>query len=229
MSMKKKTMIQITAVLCIVFLAGWQGMAADGYTSSRSLVFGGSAGMYNRNWMRHDNTTEDHNRTLEIDVFGGYFLKDNLLLGIKVGYTHGRSEDKYVFDGLESVYSYKDHSFKTGIFLRNYFKISRLLRFFIQTEVTAGFGGTEQHDSDLGPSHKATSDVFTLDIGFVPGVAFFVNRGIAIEASVGFAGLTYHKYKDDNLVDGAAYDTTELDFGFDVNSLRIQLGISIYL
>lgn len=224
-----KTCIQRTAVLFMVLFLGWQGMAADAYTSARSLVFGGSTGMTNRGWHRYDNTYDDNSRSFDIDVYGGYFIGDNLAFGIKAGYSHGRSKDNYSIDGEEFEYSYKDHLFKTGLFLRNYFRISRPLRFFVETEVLAGFGGTEQTDSSLGPSYKETGDVFTLEVGFVPGVVFFINRGLAVEASIGFTGLTYQRFKADNQTDGVKYSRTELDFGFDVDSLRIQLGISIYL
>jgi hypothetical protein len=215
-------------VLFIILLLLPLSIRAQGYTGSRGMFIGGYVGMYKSDFNSHDDSYNSKDRTFDIDARVGYFIRNNLALGVRVGYERTTSDFTTVSD-LSNDLSSRSKTLRLGLFMRNYFRLGRRIRFFVETGAVAGFGSLEYHDSLYGPTHTETGDLFTFKLGFMPGVVIFLNRGLAVEATAGFFGLSYRKTKSDDAETGVSVTVTDLDFSSSVNALRIQLGIAIYL
>lgn len=175
--------------------------------------------------------------TLNVNPFAGYFIKDNMALGVRFGYNRSSANigrlDLTLFDDLGTDirdYSYVQHIYSGTVMMRNYLSIGEKKRFglFNEVRLTAG-GGQGKFVSGSGDDITGTyQNIFEFQLGLAPGLVAFVTNSIAVEASVGIMGLQYKKVAQtkDQVYKGT-YDTSGLNFKFDIFS--INLGISFYI
>lgn len=175
--------------------------------------------------------------TLNINPFAGYFIKDNMALGVRFGYNRSNANidrlDLTLFDDLGANiqdYSYVQHVYSGTVMMRNYISIGEKKRFglFNEVRLTAG-GGQGKFVSGTGEAITGTyQNIYEFQLGLAPGLVAFVTNSIAVEASVGIMGLQYKKITQtkDQVYEGS-YDTSGLNFKFDLFS--INLGISFYI
>jgi len=163
------------AVMALLF-----STAAVAQTQKGNLMVGGDISNFNLNFLGGGGGTAF---TMDLTPKIAYFIRDNLALG---GY------------GRFSLATAKDQGTNTtyGIgALGRYFiedkkvrqlEFSQRSRFFV--EATAGFGGNNY--SETGINNNG------LDIGFGPGLAYFITPNVALEAllkyelTVGFGSAT---------------------------------------
>lgn len=175
--------------------------------------------------------------TLDINPFVGYFIKDNMAVGVRFGYNRSSANidrlDLTLFDDLGANikdYSYVQHIYSGTVMMRNYLSIGEKKRFglFNEVRLTAG-GGQGKFVSGKGEALTGTyQNIYEFQLGLAPGLVAFVTNSIAVEASVGIMGLQYKKVVQtkDQVYEGT-YDTSGLNFKFDIFS--INLGISFYI
>jgi len=144
------------------------------------------------------NFQEDNTRfSFNLNPKAGWFFKDNAVLGPDVNF--GINTQK----GATSV------NYGLGLFARKYFgegatNLSRTTKWLL--EANAGFYGT-----NLSGDNVVNASTNGLGIGFGPGIAYFINQNIALEALL--------KY---NLTIGFGSSVTN-------NNIGIGLGFQIYL
>jgi hypothetical protein len=227
--MKRK--IYPIAILFMVGLLMPQSMRGNMFTERRGLFFGGYAEFSNYDLKNPVNSTDYSVREFSINALNGWFLSDNFAMGIKLGYGLSKSDDGVVIDNIEYTNLYKKHTYRIGLFMRNYFDLGKQVSFFVETAAVTGFGDIKlEKEEELLSTFTSTGDHFSLEVGMRPGIAFFFKNGFAVEATVGFIGFTYSKEK---MKRGGQieYETTTsgLDFSLKVNTLRIQVGAALYL
>ena len=201
---------------------------ANVYTEKRNLFIGGYFEYLNTTLNMADETYENKARSYRFDMNFGLFLQDNLAVGLKVGY--GYSRDIETDTSLDYDFTFSTDVFRVGLFMRNYIELTRGISFFVESSVVSGFGGIDSRSvsSDTSLSYTSSGPRFELEAGIRPGMVFFIKKGFAVEATVGFLGFTYTRQKTgDNEYDLEA-KTTKLDFSWDVSLLRIQFGLAIY-
>ena len=135
--------------------------------------------------------------SLNLNPKAGWFIKDNILLGPEVNF------------GITTYKGATAINYGVGAFGRKYFgaeatNLTRTTKWFV--EANAGINGTNLSGDDV--ENTSTNG---LGIGIGPGLAYFLNQNIALEALA--------KY---NLTVGFGSSTTNNNIGF-------GLGFMIYL
>ncbi|MCP5054889.1 MAG: autotransporter outer membrane beta-barrel domain-containing protein [bacterium] len=203
-------------------------LAGNVYTERRSAFFGGYMEFYNTsNELASDNTQTYDTRSYDFKFANGWFLRDNLAVGVKLGYGYSNTDDRE--DTGTGIFESKSHLFSIGVFMRNYFQLSRHVGFFVETCASAGFGTLNTDTTVANVTTSTNGNRFLMEAGFRPGMVFFIRNGLALEATVGFIGFTYSRDKTGEGASDLINTTTSLDFSMKVNQLRIQFGLAIYI
>ena len=133
----------------------------------------------------------------------GYFVSDNIAVGVALGVTSGKEEDGVSED-------LKLNSFTAGAFGQYYFTPAKQFSFFGQLSAAYVASKAEQ-----GPVELKTNGFVA---GLAPGISYFVSDCFALQASFGV--LSYTTSKPD--VDGAE-STDTFDFGLDLTDINFTL------
>lgn len=111
----------------------------------------------------------------------GYFLINNLALGL--GLDIGNSSTTYTEDGK----TYKSGSGSTSIapFVRYYYPVGKVYPF---VEANIGFGSQSTKSTDAD-GKETTNKTSLSSFGVGPGVAFFLNDNVALDASIMYGSI----------------------------------------
>ncbi|WP_212668321.1 hypothetical protein, partial [Fibrobacter sp. UWB1] len=134
--------------------------------------------------------------TFTAEGFGGYFIRDAIAIGARVGYS--RTFVDIDFSILEDIADVKEHrkyvsnGFFVQPFLKNYLKVfdSRTVYFFNETslEVEYSYGISQTDDGE--EMSKTKNHGWTFNFGINPGLSIMVLDRLAFETSVGLLGLS---------------------------------------
>ncbi len=133
--------------------------------------------------------------TFTAEAFGGYFVRDAMAVGARVGYS--RTYADVDFSILEDLADIKQHrkylsnGFFVQPFLKNYLKVldSKTIYFFNETSLTVEYSyGISQSDDGEDVS-KTKNHGWTFKFGINPGLSIMVLDRLAFETSVGLLGL----------------------------------------
>ena len=140
----------------------------------------------------------------------GYFVTPNIAVGARVGLTTTKDSDKVAGETFEE----KSNLFTAGLFGRYYWMPAS--KFSIFAELGADYG-TEKvtRDTPVGESELKYNG---FNIGFAPGVNYFLSSNFALEAKVGVLG--YKSVKPD--VDGAE-SADNFSLGLNLNDISLGL------
>lgn len=139
----------------------------------------------------------------------GYFLIDNLPLGIRMDYTFSSVKDQNDLRAENSNVLF-------GPFTRYYMPMNNNLYFFGE----AGFGfGNSRDTKDLETgTQKINTNLFSFGVG--PGVTIIATNAIGLEALVKY---NYARSKFDTEILGVKQNTTS-----NTNQISISLGVQFY-
>jgi hypothetical protein len=177
-----------------------------------------------------------------VNLNGGYFLRDNLLIGLSPGY----SNNSHHFSGQGTSLSYNLNSiqqdnYQISPFIRKYKQLFNSKTYiFVQASaklfyrkssydfMTSSNGSTTYDDQSYTTSYGE-------GISFSPGINYFITDKIALEAT--FAGLSISSYKENysrqymnqSNSNSSNYTTRHLDYQFNLNIMNINLGVQIFL
>ncbi len=177
------------------------------------------------------------NYSFKISPYVGYFIKDNMCIGGRFGYSRSmiklNSTSLNLTDDLnfsiENYYNLR-HIYSGSLFFRNYINLGNSRRFALFNEVrlTAG-GGQGKTMSGVDENVKgAYQDILELELGLIPGITAFIADGVAVEASVNVLGFTYKKYEQTrNQVYQGSLESSGVNFKVDL--LSINIGVSFYI
>jgi len=143
----------------------------------------------------------------------GYFVIDNLAVGININYSTSKTENTF----LNNTNTTKSSSFAIGPFARYYMHTSNE-DFVFYGQVTALFGSGKETDTN---DNKTKTSSF--DMALSPGLAYFFNEHWSVE--LGFRGIGYNKQDPDKDTEDDEYST----FQIGLNSLMPStLGFRYY-
>ncbi|OUR99010.1 hypothetical protein A9Q86_13145 [Flavobacteriales bacterium 33_180_T64] len=134
----------------------------------------------------------------------GYFVSENIAVGVSLGYMSSKSEDG-VSDDI------KVSALTAGAFGQYYFTPGEQFSFLVQLTAAYTSGKTEVGDAE------AKNNGFIA--GFAPGISYFVSDCLALQANIGV--LSYQTTKPD--FDGA--ESTD-NFNIGLNLTDINFGIT---
>lgn len=131
-----------------------------------------------------------------VQAFGGYFIKDALAVGARLGYS--RTWLDIDFSLLEDIADVKQHrkyvsnGFFVQPFLKNYLKVmdSKSLYFFNETSILVQYSYGMSQTDDGEEMDKTRNKAWTIKAGLNPGICIMVLSRLAFETSVGLLGLS---------------------------------------
>ncbi|MEQ9262242.1 MAG: outer membrane beta-barrel protein [Owenweeksia sp.] len=192
---------------------------------SNHLYLGGSIGFTSdKTTISQGNTSVELPKTTTYNLSPaiGYTLRDNILLGVRMGISGSKTED--IDNGSGDKFTTRSNTAGAEIFGRYYFPLSE--RFFFYPDLGIGFYSTKSEFESNGVTLEGDPSN-TFRMGVTPGFAFYPTTHWGIELSAGFIGFSTTSSTND----GADPDieTTSGNFDFLLNMASVNIGISYLL
>lgn len=173
-------------------------------------------------------------RTFSVKPFWGYAIRDNLVVGMKLGYNHTIAQlDNISLDVEDLDVSLKDiryaeDTYSVAAFHRSYVGLDRGKRFGLFNETTLSYNtGTSSFSRGIGEGLKRTeTTVNELHLGINPGLAVFIVQNVCAEVSFGVVGFKYRVEKQKNNL-GETGKRRDSGANFKINLFNINIGITL--
>ena len=218
--------------------------AAQAQLSAGHILVGGDAGYTSNHPDDQDATLDTKTTTGSFSPRIGYFIKDNLAIGLDIQY-HGtkevKDENDTSVDGTVLKTTTTNTSALIGPFVRYYKPVGEKAAFF--GHLNLGFGG-EKQKTELSGRDKPTDAALlpkdvkygNVNVALRPGFAYFPTKHFGFELTTNAIALGYNNRKLKDLASGQkAEDFTSNGFyaQADLRSLisptSWQIGATFYL
>ncbi len=221
--MHYKDLIASLIFCCLCFLSSPE--ANSQVTAKKNFLIGGTLGFSSSssnvdlsggdvNFSGRDSRATQFNITPSM----GYFIVDNLALGIGLDYTLNKVEEPVdITDPQSSLDEEFDSDLLFGPFTRLYLPVGQDKAFFFQADF--GFGSAIDEIVIQGETQTTSTNVFAVGIG--PGFTIFSNDAIGIEALVKY---NYARSESDLALLGQNRETITT-----TNQIDFSVGLQIYL
>lgn len=167
----------------------------------------------------------------------GYFLRNNLSLGVRMAYTRANANiDSFKVDIDEDMnfnlhdIMYRSESYTAAIFLQQYMGIMRRGRFGIYNEVELSFssGNSDFNRPYNGEIRKTHSTNMEARLTFSPGISVFVMENVSFNLSFGVFG--FYLRNENQSVDGVDLGNRfSSGANFRINLFNLAFGLGIYI
>jgi len=138
----------------------------------------------------------------------GKAVKDDLVVGLNLNYSHGRS--KY---GSPATISTGD-TYGLGVFVRKYKSLGANFALFAEGDLSGAYQQSNSYPD--GGTKPPANKGYSISAGFYPGLAYFISRHVQIET--GMQNLAYASYVHTKTGDGASESKS--------NSFNVGTGLS---
>ncbi|MBQ0081275.1 MAG: hypothetical protein KBS95_07005 [Alistipes sp.] len=168
----------------------------------------------------------------------GYAIKDNMVLGLRGGYTRTNlsintanleiGDDESGTKIKINDYKLLRHAYSVDFIFRPYIPLgwNRRLAFFAETQL--GYTGTQAiyvNDHPIKGTYE-TSNSFSVSV--TPGIVAFLTNRMALEINLSILGFSFNKVNQvHNQVSTGTVDTNGFHFNLDL--LSIGVGMAFYL
>ena len=198
--------------------------AAQAQFEAGTIAVGGAFSFGVENSKEEDGnvTTEyDPTTTFELIPSVGYFLADDLEVGLQIGVS------RFSQSGEVGDEDYKDVTtiYAFGPYARKYFSLNESAALFGQAGLMYGTG---KNKYEVGSTTTESGKVSYFELGITPGVAYRFSDLVGIEFSAGFLGYSSYKEEDVNPFTGDEVTTTDSDFGLSLDLSTANLGLKLY-
>lgn len=167
----------------------------------------------------------------------GYFLRNNLSLGVRMAYSRSAADinsfkvdiDEDMNFNLHDI-MYRSESYTAAIFLQQYMGISRRGRFGVYNEVELSFasGSSDFNRPYNGELRRTHSTNMEARLTFSPGVSVFVMENVSFNLSFGVFGFYLRNEKQ--RVDGADLGNRFTSgANFRINLFNLAFGLGVHL
>lgn len=168
--------------------------------------------------------TNNKNDVIRILPTAGYFVNNNLAVGLGIGYKSAVTKYNVGNAGISNILEIKDtdNAFVVAPFVRKYWTLSDKLFIFGQLQVPLEFGQEKLDfnnegdggDPILSAPFTQKNNYTNIGVNIKPGLDYFLTKNWSIEATIGEFG--YNTYKRD--IDGAKR-TDDYKFGISLTSV----------
>ncbi|MDR5590735.1 outer membrane beta-barrel protein [Christiangramia sp. SM2212] len=145
----------------------------------------------------------------------GYFVSDNLALGLSLGYSYGRTK----YNGSELRDKSIRHNIMVSPYARKFFAISPKIAFTLMGSLEYSYDRFE----NIGDSDLDYTETNIYGVNLRPGFSYLLSDKFTIDANI---GNIYYSYLD-RLNDGRE-DMSSSNYGLNLSS-NIYLGIRYYI
>jgi outer membrane protein W len=211
-------------------------VASGAQTEQGRILVSGSLGFTSSNDNDLDTTGKELNSTkvggLELTVRGGYFLADNIAVGLLVGLnTNKTTQEDFGPPPSKSINVSKSATTAFGLFGRYYTPpVERRLSFFGQLDLTYEITNSEIENTFINSANVSTTtnrrgEGNQIGAFLAPGVAFFLSDKVALEATFGLIGFASGRDKNYDTSDRQISDNkyTRLETSFSPSTLSFGL------
>jgi hypothetical protein len=176
-------------------------------------------------------------KTFSFDPFAGYAVKDNVVIGLKVGYNHTIADlgNLSIDIGDDSSFSlsnmrYAEDLYSVSFFHRSYIGLDhgKLFGLFNETSLTYENGTASFRrgaDATADDYKNTETTINELNLGINPGVAVFITQNVCAELSFGVVGFQYRIEKQRNNL-GEIGKRRSSGADFKINLFNINIGIT---
>ena len=179
-----------------------------------------------------------------VKPYVGYFYRNNLSVGARLGYTHmaGHFDNANVnlsnfINGIEFstegiALGYLSNAYSFAIFHRAYVPLDKRGRFgvFGELELEGSYGRSKFSFMYNDSWSHSVSDNYKVRFNFNPGIAAYIFPNVCATVSFGLGGLQYNHIKqfDENMnPTGGTRDFSKLRFR--LNIAEINIGVTVHL
>lgn len=175
-------------------------------------------------------------RTLSVKPFVGYAIRDNLVVGMKMGYNHTIAQLDNISMDVEDLdvslkdMRYAEDTYTVAVFHRSYVGLDHGKRFGLFNETTLSYNrGTSSFSRGAGSDLKRTETTLNeLHLGINPGLSVFIMQNVCAELSFGVVGFKYRVEKQKNNL-GETGKRSDSGANFKINLFNINIGITLCL
>lgn len=207
-------MKKLLAIIAISIAA----LNSNAQTEAGKIILGGSF-EYNSTKNEQQNSKSSG---LLIGPNIGYFVSDNLAIGIGLGYQRTKYEQDLELIGGNPIYKSKNHTFYISPYIRHYTALSEQFKFFAQFSGNYYYSKSETDVNSPGTPISQTSNSYSVQLS--PGLAFFPSKRFGIEFALNGIYYTYNKSKDLQI----ARESTSKDFNIRLNATSPRIGLQYY-
>lgn len=191
-----------------------------------SFITGGLNFSANNPEQTANNTTTELPSTTKfgVNVYGGHFIGENLVLGIGIGFDSDKESEEdgdYEYSEIESMLAIAPS-------LRLYNPINERLSLYGEFGLGFGFGKYKEEETQGGSTTTDETNLSSMEIGLTPGFNYMLSDKIGLELRYGFIGYESMTAKDDD-GDNDWEMTDPNKFGFDLDLSSIEFSISLFL
>lgn len=219
--MKKSVFTFIILAFTVVFVYG--------QTDKGSMYLGGSFNLgFGSEKNKAGGTTTDGPKTFNfgINPSAGYFIGDNLMIGLGLGYDMSTTKQKAVYPDDPDETKITVSAFNVGPFIRYYIMPVKNAGIFCQGNIAMGFGKLKNEVTYNGTTNSTETKMSAFVVGITPGIVFFVSDKVAFEAT--FGGLNFTSSTDKVGSGDNEVKTTSTNFGLDINPSFFTFGVALH-
>ena len=208
-------------------------LAANAQTEKGKFILGGTIG-YSSN-KSEGSTSSQKETNLDLLPSAGYFVRENLALGLGIGYSRSIRDVNYKSEPSVhyAYYNRKDitNYFAISPFIRHYVNLSEKFKYFSQFSVPMKWGNIRSEDGANNPAADVIPDskskTTSISLAIEPGFAYFPTKKIGIQLTVG--RLSYVWDKTEDKANSFNKDVKSHTFNLGTNFLSPGIGIQFYL
>ena len=173
-------------------------------------------------------------RTFSVKPFFGYAIRDNVVVGMKLGYNHTIAElgnialniDDDLDISLKDM-RYAEDTYSIAVFNRSYVGLDPGKRFGLFNETTLSYNsGSSSFSRGTGDELKRTeTTVNEIHLGINPGLAVFIVKNVCAEISLGVVGFKYRVEKQKTNT-GETGKRRSSGADFKINLFNINIGLT---
>ncbi|MEP7165190.1 MAG: outer membrane beta-barrel protein [Ferruginibacter sp.] len=212
--MKTKLLL---AVICMAFMFT---VNAQKNIPKGSLLLGGDLSFNSTTYKNPDNT-ESKQRGFSIAPSVGTAIKDNLFLGLTLGYRLYKNSNSAPSSAYDST---TERGYNAGIFVRKYKPLRNNFYIFLQGSI-GGFY-TDRSIEDVANRTFYQKDL-SVNLSVSPGISYAINSKFQIET--GFNNLLGVGYSQTELADDRWYSGTSKRTSFNAYTTLNNFSSQLYI
>ncbi len=152
---------------------------------------------------------DQKNKYADFNISAGTALKENVVLGLSLGFGHTNLD--YSYNGVSYINSKSDR-YSFTVFYRQYKKLAKDFYFF--GELGAGYIGSNQTDTDIPSNIKTKYTRSGVQLYLTPGISYRIYKKLQVELLIPqIGGINYSVLNTKSPV----IDSKEDHFGFNTN------------
>jgi len=163
--------------------------------------------------------------SFEFSPYAGIFIKENLAVGLGLGYSSDKTTQKDF--GNVDEYTVSSNLLSFYPFVRYYYMPLEHAGLFLEGSAGFGFGKEKEEMKDGSTTETEEADVSGLSFGIVPGVVVRITDYLSLDAT--FGGLQYASFGTKTEADDVTTKFKGSGFSFAFNPSWFEFGVTLEL